>query len=82
MILNSAESSPLDGSNVVYIKSHGKPVHSATNSASLGSILATLQLLRKDYSFTFPLMSLARFSFMELSELGGGGNKNAQTSKW
>ena len=50
-------------------------------SASLGSILA-MQQLRKDYSLTFPPLSIARYSFIQLSRLRRRGVKeNAQTSK-
>ena len=37
-------------------------------SASLGSILA-MQQLRNDYSLTFPPLSIARYSFIQLSRL-------------
>ena len=37
---------------------------------------------REDWSLTFPPMSRARYSFIQLSELGRHGeNENAQTSK-
>ena len=36
-------------------QSPGRPVHSDTNSPSLGNILA-MQQLRNDYSLTFPLL--------------------------
>ena len=50
-------------------------------SASLGSILA-MQQLRNDYSLTFPPMSIARYSFIQLSRLRRREVKqNAQTSK-
>ena len=50
-------------------------------SASLGSILAMLQL-RNDYSLTFPPLSIARYSFIQLSRLRRREVKeNAQTSK-
>ena len=50
-------------------------------SASLGSILA-MQQLRNDYSLTFPLLSIARYSFIQLSRLRRREVKeNAQTSK-
>ena len=39
-----------------HLSSPGRPVHPDTNSASLGSILATQQL-RNDYSLTFPPLS-------------------------
>ena len=50
-------------------------------SASLGSILA-MQQLRNDYSLTFPPLSIARYSFIQLSRLRRRKVKeNAQTSK-
>ena len=50
-------------------------------SASLGSILA-MQQLRNDYSLTFPPLSIARYSFIQLSRLRRHEVKeNAQTSK-
>ena len=49
-------------------------------SASLGSILA-MQQLRNDYSLTFPPLSIARYSFIQLSLLRRREVKeNAQTS--
>ena len=47
----------------------GKPVHSDTNSASPGSILAMLQLRAKTKSLTFPPLFIARYSFIQLSQL-------------
>ena len=50
-------------------------------SASLGSILA-MQQLRNDYSLTFPPLSIAKYSFIQLSRLRRREVKeNAQTSK-
>ena len=50
-------------------------------SASLGSILA-MQQLRNDYSLTFAPLSIARYSFIQLSRLRRREVKeNAQTSK-
>ena len=50
-------------------------------SASLGSILA-MQQLRNDYSVTYPPLSVARYSFIQLSRLRRREVKeNAQTSK-
>ena len=46
------------------------PVHSDTSSTSLGSILAKQQLRAKMYySLTFPPLSIARYSFIQLSGL-------------
>ena len=81
MVLYSAVSSPLDRSKRFTLSSPGIPVHSDTNSASLGSILA-MQQLRNDYSLTFPPLSIARYSFIQLSRLMRREVKeNAQTSK-
>ena len=50
-------------------------------SASLGSILV-MQQLRNDYSLTFPPLSIARYSFIQLSRLRRREVKeNAQTYK-
>ena len=57
MVVYSAVSSPLDRSRRFALSSPGRPVHSNTNSASLGSILA-MQQLRNDYSLTFPPLSI------------------------
>ena len=47
-----------------------RPVHSNANSASPGSILATLQLRGETKSITFPPLSIARYSFIQRSQLG------------
>ena len=53
-----------------------------TNSASPGSILSTQLLCVKPYLLTFPPLSVARYSFIQLNELGHlGENENAQTFK-
>ena len=44
MVLYSAVSSPLDSSKRFTLSSPGRPVHSGTNAASLGSILAVRRL--------------------------------------
>ena len=81
MVLYSAVSSPLDLSKRFTLSSPGRPVHSDTKSASPGSILA-MQQLRNDYSLTFPPLSIARYSFIQLSRLRRREVKeNAQTSK-
>ena len=69
MVLYSAVSSPLDRSKRFTLSSPGRPVHSDTNSASLGSILA-MQQLRNDYSLTCPPLSIAVYSFIQLGQLG------------
>ena len=48
----------------------GRPVHSNTNSASPGRILARQQLRAKAKSLTFPPLSIARYSFIQLSQQG------------
>ena len=53
-----------------FLPSPGRPVHSDTNSASPGSILARQQLRAKAKSLTFPPLSIARYSFIQLSEQG------------
>ena len=60
---------------------HTVPVHSDTNSASLGSILARQQL-RNDYSLACPPLFIARYSFIQLRRLRRHEeNENAQISK-
>ena len=67
--------------SALHFSSPGRPVHSDTNSASLGSILA-MQQLRNDYSLTFPSLSIVRCSFIQLRRLRHReGNENAQTLK-
>ena len=81
MVLYSAVSSPLDRSKRLTLSSPGRAVHSDTNSAYLGSIL-TMQQLRNDYSLKCPPLSIARYSFIQLSRLRRREeNENAQTSK-
>ena len=82
MFLYSAVSSPL-GFPVRWTAQRGlhftsgRPFHSDTNAASLESIPS-----RKDYSFTFPPLYVARYSSIQLSELGRRGvNETALTSK-
>ena len=58
----------------------GRPVHSGTNSTSLARILATQQLRTTTKSLTFPLLSTARYSFIQLNELVcNGENGNFQS---
>ena len=47
-----------------------RPVHSDTNSASPGSILAMQQLRATTKSLTFPPVSIARYSFIQLNQQG------------
>ena len=64
----------------LYSSHSGRPAHSGTNSTSLGRHTS---ITREDYSHTFPPLSIARYSFIQLSQLGyGGDNENAQSSKW
>ena len=72
VVFNSAVFSPLDRSkrlNTLFALP-GRPVHSDTNSASPGSILARQQLPATAKSLTFPPLSIARYSFIQLSQLG------------
>ena len=81
MVLYSAVSNPVDRSKRFTLSSPGRPVHSNTNSASLGSILA-MQQLRNDYSLTCPPLSKVRYSFIQLSRLRRREvNEHAQTLK-
>ena len=48
----------------------GRPVHSDTNAASPGSMLARQQLRAKTKSLTFPPLSIACYSFIQRSQLG------------
>ena len=67
--------------SALHFSSPSRPVHSDTNSASRGSILA-MQQLRNDYSLTCPPLSIARYSLIQLSRLRRREeNENAQTSK-
>ena len=70
MFLYSAVSSPFDRSKRITLFSlPDRPVHSDTNLASPGSILARQQLLPKTKSLTFPPLSIARDSLI-LSQQG------------
>ena len=48
----------------------GRPVHSDTNSASPGSILVMQQLRATTKSLTCPPLSIASYSFIQLSQQG------------
>ena len=70
-VLYSAVSSPLDRSKrFTRFALPDRPVHSDTNSASPGSILAMQQLRAKTKSLTFPPLSIAWYSFIQLSQQG------------
>ena len=84
MVLYSAVSSPLDRSKRFTFSSPGRPVHSDTvlGFSWKHSSHAAIILLRNDYSITFPPLSIARYSFIQLSRLRRREVKeNAQTSK-
>ena len=71
IVLYSAVSCPLDRSKrFTLFASPDRPVHSDTNSASPGSILVRQQLRAKTKSLTCPPLSIARYSFIQLSQLG------------
>ena len=88
MFLYSAVSSPLDRSTqcTLHFSSPGRPVHSDTNSASLGRFqphykYSIAQIL---FIHIFPPLSIARGTrlYRLLNELGRHGeNKNCQASK-
>ena len=69
MFLYSTVSSQLDRSKRFTLPP-GRSVHSDTNSASPGIILATQQLCAKIKSLTFSPLSIARYTFIQLSQLG------------
>ena len=56
--------------SALHFSSPGRPVHSDTNSASPGSILARQQLRAKTKKLTFPPLPMTRYSFIQLSEQG------------
>ena len=71
VFIYSAVSSPLDRSKrFTIVALPDRPVHSDTNSASPGNILARQQLRAKTKSLTFPPLSTARYSFIQLSQQG------------
>ena len=71
VVTYSAVSSPSDRSErYTLFALPGRPVHSDTNSASPGSILAMKQLRATTKSLTCPPLSIARYSFIQLSQLG------------
>ena len=69
--LYGAVSSPLDRSKRFTLFAFpGRPVHSDTNSASPGSILAMQQLRATTKSLSYPPLSIVRYSFIQLSQQG------------
>ena len=77
MLLYSAVSSPLDHSKRFTLHPLADLFIPTPFSASPGSILARQQLRATTKSLAFPPPSIARYSFIQLSEQ----NTNAQTSK-
>ena len=55
--------------SALHFSSPDRPVHSGTNSASLGSILAMQKLCTTTKSLTFPPLPIARYSFIQLSQM-------------
>ena len=71
VVLYSAVSSPLDrAKRFTLFLLPDRPVHFDTNSASPASILARQQLRANTKSLTFPPLSIARYSFIQLSQQG------------
>ena len=71
LCLYSAVCSPSDRSKrCTLFALPDRPVHSDTNSASPGSILTMLQLRATTKSLILPPLSIARYSFIQLSQLG------------
>ena len=82
MFLYSAVSSPSARSKHFTLYPLADLLFRHINSTSLGRILVSQQLLHEDYSLTFSPLSIARYSFVQLSELGRCvENRNAQASK-
>ena len=63
-------SSDLADFNLYTFAFPGRPVHFDTDSASPGSIPVMQQLRATTKSMTFPPLSIARYSFIQLSQLG------------
>ena len=71
MSLYSALSSQFDRSKrFTLFALPGRHVHSDINSACPGSILVRQQLRANTKSLTFPQLYIARYSFIQLSQLG------------
>ena len=82
MFSYSAVSCPLDNSKRFTLHPPGRPDRSDTQLDFSEKHSDALQLLHKDYSLTFPPLSMARHSLIQLSQLGRGGeNGNAQAAK-
>ena len=71
IFLCSAVASPLDRSKrFTLFALPDRPVHSETNAASPGSILAMQQLRAMTKSLTCPPLSMARYLFIQLGQQG------------
>ena len=82
MVLYSAISSPLDRSKRFTLSSPGRPVHSNTVLGFSWKHSSHAAIAQRLYSLTFPPLSIARYSFIQLSRLRRREVKeNAQTSK-
>ena len=82
MVLYSAVSSPLDRSKRFTLSSPGRPAHSDTVLGFSWKHSSHAAITRNDYSLTFPPLSIARYSCIQLSRLRRREVKeNAQTSK-
>ena len=78
MLLYSAVSGPL---RACYTSPSGK-LFSPAPTLFLREAFSHAAITREDYSFTFPALSIARYLFIQLSELGHRGvNENAKTLK-
>ena len=65
----------------IYVSPPGRPVHSNTNLASLGAF-SHAAITNENYSLIFPPLSVARYSFIQLSELSNHGeNEITRASK-
>ena len=80
MVLYSAVASPLDVSNrFTLFALPGRPVHSNTNSTSLGSFSRATITARR--LITYLPTEIGRYLFIQLSELSHGENENARALK-
>ncbi len=82
LLYSSMTSSPLDRSKRFTLFLPWQTCSFQHQLVSPGSILVMQQLRAKTKSLTFPPLSIARYSFVQLSEMGRRGeNENAKTSK-
>ena len=63
---------------MLYTSPFGRPIQSNTNPTTLWCIQLHCYILHEDYSPTFPQQSIARYSFIQLSELGHRGENKTQ----